>query len=180
MGVVFRTVLGIIFRPYETYRRIVDRENPWELLAIAVLVSAYVVVARIHIAPVVATFCISVGLFWMMGTVLGARGSLRGFTVGWGYTLIPTLIWFWGTSVLYVLIPPPRTTSAAGITFSVLYLAFSATLLYWKITLGYLALRFGLKLDLAKISIACVVVLPVLGLYSYWMYRLGIFRIPFI
>lgn len=180
-GVSFgRTLVGMVTRPYETYRRLVDRGSLWELLAIAVLVSVYVVVARIQIVPVVATFCITVGLFWIVGNVLGARGSLRGFSVGWGYTLVPTLVWFWGTSILYILLPPPRTTSGAGILFSVVYLVFSATLLFWKITLAYLALRFGLKLDLAKISVACAVVLPVLGMYSFWMYRLGIFRIPFL
>lgn len=180
-GIAFgRTLVGITTRPYETYRCLVDRANPVELLFVFALVSAYAFFARIQVAPVVLAYGIAAGLFWIAGRLLGARGALRGFAVGWSYTLVPTLIWFWGTSILYLFVPPPRTTNTAGILFSVFYLVFSATLLFWKITLAYLALRFGLKLDLAKISIACVVVLPILAAYSYWMYRLGIFRIPFI
>jgi len=43
-----------------------------------------------------------------------------------------------------------------------------------------LTLRFGLRLSLGKIIIVLALTVPVLGLYSYGMYRLGIFKIPFI
>ena len=180
-GISFgRTLVGIAMRPYETYRRIVGRASLWEMVYIAVLLSLYCVSARIQIVPVVLTYCMTVGIFWWIGRMMGAKGKLQGFMMGWGYTLIPTLVWFWGTSILYVLVPPPRTTSPQGLLFSVLYLLFSATLLFWKVTLSYLALRFGLRLDLGKISVVCAIALPFLMLYSIGMYRLGIFRIPFI
>jgi hypothetical protein len=126
------------------------------------------------------TYLLSIGLFWFIGRRLGGKGKLSQFMLGWGYTLIPTLVWFWSTSLLYVLIPPPRTTSPEGMVFSVMYLLFSAMLLFWKVILSYLALRFGLRLDLAKIALVSSIVIPILVLYSIGMYWMGIFRIPFV
>ena len=188
---------GIFTRPYATYRGVVDRANLGELGVIGLILWGYFVIAsmvktslfrpylltrQFIVLAVAATFTylLTVGLFWVAGRLFGSKGSLRGFAVGWGYTMIPTVIWFFMTSLLYVLIPPPRTVSAQGIAFSVLYLLISTTLLFWKVTLSYLSLRFGLKLDLGKILKICIVVLPLLGLYSIGMYKLGIFRIPFI
>ena len=180
-GVSFgRSVVGIVTRPYETYRKLVDRGSLWELVYVGALVLLYCFISRIQIAPVIFTYLVTVGLFWHIGRLFGTKARFSGFLLGWGYTLIPTLVWFWMTTLLYVLVPPPRTTSPQGMIFSVLYLLFSATLLFWKVTLAYLALRFGLRMDLAKISATCAIVLPMLGVYSFWMYRLGIFRIPFI
>lgn len=192
-----RTIVGILSRPYETYRRIEREGNLWELVGIALLLSTYFASAALvktasfrpflltrHFVvlavAVLVTYLLTVFLFWTAGRLVGAKGTLRGLLLGWGYTLIPTLLWFLSTSLLYVLLPPPRTTSVYGLLFSVVYLLFSSTLLFWKVILGYLALRFGLKLDLGKITIVCVVVLPLLGAYSVLMYRLGIFRIPFL
>ncbi len=192
-----RNIVGLIVRPYETYRRIERSGSLWELAGIGVLLSLYFASAAIvktasfrpflltrHFlvlaAAVLLTYCVAVGLFWVVGHLVGAKGTFKGLLLGWGYTLIPTLIWFLSTSILYVLIPPPRTTSVQGMVFSALYLSFSAVLLFWKVILAYLSLRFGLKLDLAKISVVSFVVLPILGVYSMWMYRLGIFRIPFL
>jgi hypothetical protein len=115
-----------------------------------------------------------------VGRLLGGVGNLSTLAVLWGYTLLPTTFWFLATSLLYLILPPPRTDSAAGVAFSIVYLVFSSMLLAWKVTLGYLTLRFGLKLDLARICGVIVAAAVVWGLYSLFMYRLGIFRIPFL
>lgn len=175
-----RAIVGIATRPYEAYRRIISRGSLWELAYVGVFVSLYCFVSRISVPSVVVTYVVTVGLFWWAGRLVGAKGKLTGFLIGWGYTLIPTLLWFLATSVLYVFIPPPRTTRPEGLIFSILYLLFSATLLFWKVILSYLALRFGLRLDLAKISVVSLIVLPILALYSISMYRMGIFRVPFL
>lgn len=197
MGWFVRTVVGLILRPYETVRSTVERANVFELVYIAVLLATYFAVASlvkvarfrpflltrefmILAAASLVTYLVVVVLFWGVGKLVGAQGKLRGLAVSWGYSLIPTLLWFLTTSLLYVILPPPRTTSPQGILFSVLFLVFSATLLLWKITIGYLTLRFGLRLDLVKILIVTALVLPILALYSIGMYRLGIFKVPFI
>jgi len=197
MGFFVRTVLGFVTRPYETVRSTVERENPLELVFVAVLLSGYFALASLvkvaSFRPFLLTrqfivlagatgltYILAVSLFWTAGKLVGAEGKLKGLAVSWGYSLLPTLTWFLATSVLYVILPPPRTTSAAGIAFSILFLVFSATLFFWKATIAYLTLRFGLRLDLGKILIVLAITLPILGFYSIGMYRLGIFRIPFL
>jgi hypothetical protein len=190
-------MVGIILRPYETYRRIISRGTIWELVYIAGLLGLYFATATLIKNPsfrpflltrqfVVlssatgCTYCTVVGLMAVIGRVLKSPGKLRGLALGWAYSLVPTLVWFWVTSLLYIFIPPPRTTSFLGIAFSVIYLLFSATILFWKVILSYLTVRFALRFDLKKIALTGAVVLPIMGVYSIGMYRLGIFRIPFL
>lgn len=181
-GVSFgRNIIGLVTRPYETYRRIVDRASAWELVYIAVLAMAYLALASpVKVVAAAATYTLVVYAVWLVGRRIGGRGTLAGIARGWGYTLLPTIVWFFMTSLFYVLLPPPRTTSLAGIAFSVLFLIFSATLFFWKLTLGYLTLRFGLKLDLARIMVVVAIVGPIMGAWSWGMYRLGIFKVPFL
>lgn len=185
-GVNFvRHVIGIAVRPYETYRRIVKEGSFWDILYIAIIVSFYFIVSSVEktillISATGLTFLFAVSLFRGVGQFFGGKGTWKELAIAWGYTLIPTVTWFWMTLLLYVLIPPPRTNSAMGVTFSIVYLLVSACLLFWKIILSYLALRFSLRLDLGKILLVCAIVLPILGLYSIAVYRMGIFRIPFI
>jgi len=197
LSAFFKTVVGLITRPYETCRAIVEKGKPAELTYIAVLLALYFALASLvkvaAFRPFVLTrqfivlagatgitYCLTVALFWTAGKLMGAQGKLRGLAVVWGYSLLPTLAWFFITSLLYVILPPPRTTSLAGVTFSILFLIFSATLFFWKASIAYLSLRFGLRLDLGKILIVLSISLPILAVYSIGMYRLGIFRIPFI
>ena len=192
-----RNTIGLIARPYETYRRIIDRGSVWELVYIALLAMAYFTLASIVKvasfrpflltrqfvvlgAAALATYALVIAAMWLVGRRVGGRGKLTGIACGWGYTMLPTVCWFFMTSLLYVLLPPPRTTSIAGIAFSALFLIMSATLFFWKLTLGYLTLRFSLKLDLVRILAVVGIVGPIVGAWSYGLYRLGIFKVPFL
>lgn len=192
-----RNAVGAVTRPYETYRSIVESANGWELVCVAGLIAGYFTLASlvkvaafrpflltrefmVLLGAAAVSYGVVVSLLWIVGRLVGGRGTFAGLACGWGYTLLPTVIWFFTTSALFVLLPPPRTTSMAGIVFSGLFLVFSVTLLFWKLTLGYLTLRFGLKLDLARILVAAGIAAPIVGVYSVGMYRLGIFRVPFI
>lgn len=197
-GVSFgRNAIGLVLRPYETYRRIVDRGSPWELVYVGVLAMLYFSLASVVkvaafrpflltkqavalVAAASLTYVLVVWLTWIVGQRFGSKAHIKSIAVGWGYTMIPTICWFFMTSFLYVLLPPPRTTSVAGIAFSVLFLVVSATLFFWKVTLGYLALRFGLKFDLGKILSVVGIVGPIVGIWSWGLYRLGIFKVPFL
>lgn len=197
-GVSFgRNCIGIITRPYETFRRIVERGSVWELGYIGTFLALYFATASIvktnAFRPFLltkqfillagasaVTYLVVVVTFWSASSFIRKNGQLAHFALAWAYTLIPTLVWFLATSILSVVLPPPRTTSAAGIVFSLLFLVFSATLFFWKAMLAYLALRFAMKLDLAKILVVVGISLPIIGLYSFGMYRLGIFKVPFI
>lgn len=197
-GVQFsRTIIGIVTRPYETYRRIVDHGSVWELPYIAAVLAGYFALASLIKTAVFrpflltkqfivlavaagATFIFAVVLLWVAGRLVGGKGKLTGVGIAWAYTLVPTTVWFLVTSLLYVLLPPPRTERWQGITFSLLYLVFSVTLFFWKGMLAYLTLRFGLRLDLGKILLVTAVIAPLVGVYSFAMYRFGIFKVPFI
>ncbi|MCX6793849.1 MAG: YIP1 family protein [Candidatus Gottesmanbacteria bacterium] len=165
-----RNVIGLVTRPYETCRRIVDRGGFGELLYVAILLAMYFAFASLVKVAAFRPFLLSrqfivlsaatgttyifvVCLFWTAGKLVGAQGKFKGLAVLWGYSLLETLMWFLATSILYVLLPPPRTTSTAGVAFSILFLIFSATLFFWKATIAYLTLRFGLRLNLGKILI---------------------------
>lgn len=192
-----RTLIGIVTRPYETYRHVINDGSYWELVPLTVIIGSYLGVASlvktaafrpymltkqfmVLTFAVLITFGLVVGLLWFIGKLIGGKGTIRGVILGWAYTLIPTVCWFYITSLLYVLIPPPRTNSPLGILFSALFLLFSSILFFWKVMLTYLTVRFGLKLDLPRISIIFFVVIPMVVFYGIGMYRLGIFKIPFI
>jgi len=192
-----RNFLGTITRPYEAYRRIVERGTLWELVPIGVFLAAYFALASIvktaAFRPFLLTkqfvalgvgassgFLLAVSVLWIVGRLVGGEGKLGKLGVAWAYTLLPTTVWFLVTSILYVLVPPPRTTSALGVTFSIVFLVFSATIFWWKATLAYLALRFSLKLDLARILVVVFMSAPVLAFWSWLMYRWNIFTVPFL
>jgi hypothetical protein len=126
------------------------------------------------------TFTLAVTLLWGLSRLFGGKGTLRTVALCWGYSLLPTLTWFLVTSILYVIFPPPRTERLQGILFSIVYLVLSSTLLFWKATLAYLTLRFGMRLDFMRIIAVFALAGPVIVVYSIGMYRLGIFRIPFL
>lgn len=192
-----KNTIGIITRPYETCRAIIDHGRLWELVYIGFLMTMYFALASLVktasfrpflltrqfflLSGVAAmTYCVVVGLLWEVGKIVGGKGKLSSLMLGWAYTLVPTVLWFLVTSLLYVLLPPPRTSSPAGVAFSLSFLVFSTTLFLWKIILGYLTLRFSLHLDLSRILMVVTICTPLVAIYSMWMYRLGIFKVPFL
>lgn len=193
---VMRNMWGLIHAPYQTYRTLV-KENPYQVFFIFFLVGAYYFVIspiRLHtFHPLLLTFntiklftvsmitwsCV-VAFFYLAGKAAKQKFATSSLILSWGYSLVPTLVWFITTSVFYVVLPPPRQETWPGRFFSILYLAFSLSLFFWKALLYYLTLRFGLKFDLSKIIGTSMVFLPMLMLYSLVMYRLGIFRVPFV
>ncbi len=188
---------GLVTKPYETYRNIVLKEDIREIIYIGCVVGLYFALASLirtaAFRPFLLTkqfivlaggafagYMLASGMLWVSGRILGARTSLKTVMTAWGYSLLPTVAWFMMTSVLYIVLPPPRTTHIAGIVFSAVYLTISVSILFWKVICAYLAVRFSMKFDLVRICTVYAITLPVLVLYSFVMYRLGIFRIPFL
>lgn len=190
-------VVGIVVRPYETYRKLVERGGVWELVYVFALAAVYFALASLvrvdAFRPFLLTkqfvvlggggaaiFILATLVFWIVGNILGGKGTYHKLVLCWGYTLIPTVCWFLMTSLLYVVLPPPRLDSLKGNAFSLLFLIVSCTLFFWKAVLYYLTLRFALRLDFVKITVVTVVSMPIFVGVSVWMYRMGIFRVPFI
>lgn len=192
-----RTVTGLITRPYETYRRIIKHGKAGELVFVAAAMVLYFSLASLvkiaSFRPFLLTqqfallfwaatsgVLLSVGCIYVASKLLRVKTAFVTILLAWSYTLIPTILWFLTTSLLYLILPPPRTTSVLGVMFSLLFLIFSATLLWWKVTLCYLTLRFSLKLDLVKSVVVALLCAPVLAWWTIYMYRWGVFKVPFL
>lgn len=192
-----RSTVGLVTKPYETYRRIVNHGSLWELVPLSFLLALYFSIATLvktaAFRPYVLTkqfvllataVCITYGivvlLLWGVAKLFGGKGTLKSLALAWGYTLVPTLCWFFITSILYVVFPPPRTGRPLGMLFSAFYLSFSIVLFFWKAMLTYLTIRFSMRLDLPRIIAVFGIVGVGMVFYSLGMYRLGIFKIPFI
>ena len=193
-----KNVFGIINNPYVTYRNLAAQKTPLlQLIWLAGLVLAYFAFASAIKAgirnPYILTWKFNTlsfaGLFGFLGMVVlilivarVARVSVSGKTIVilWAYSLLPTLAWFFATSMLYILLPPPRTLTIAGTLYSTLFITFSIALGIWKGILYYLTFRFGLRFDLFRILLVTVILAPAVALYSILMYKSGIFRVPFL
>ncbi len=189
-------IWGSIQTPYSTYRTLISQDL-WQLLLILALAAIYffgVSPIKLHsLHPLLLTlnasrlfvtaiisFLLICSFLRLLGNLFGASSQLRAIALAWGYSLIPTLIWFSVTTLFYVILPPPRHATIAGIAFSLLYLTFSLSLFFWKGLLYYLTLRFALRLDLLRIIGISLIFLPTLALYSLLLYYFGIFKVPFV
>lgn len=184
-----RHAAGTILAPYETYRHIAAKGRSSEFVYLGAVFVAYAAAASLVMASreflvffpsALAGYSMTLAVFWLAGKALGGSGRLMNLALSWGYTLLPTLAWFLVTTILYVMLPPPRTQLPAGIALSMVFLVFSLVMLAWKLILGYLTLRFSLKLDFPRIAAVAAAAAAAWAAYSIWMYRLGIFRVPFL
>lgn len=128
----------------------------------------------------IGTFGLVVSFFYTLSQIFNKKTLFSSLIFSFAYSLAPTLIWFFTTSLLYYFIPPPRTLSFMGKSFSLVFTIFSISLLLWRIILYYLSIRFSLKLSFYKILLFSVIFLAWFLPYTYFMYQLKIFRIPFI
>lgn len=189
---------GTVQHPYGTYRKLAAGNFPLQTMFLFLLCLAYFGwTTLIHVGlrghPLIisfnffkvtavsaATFVLVLGVIRVIGGMVGGKGSLKTLFLPWSYSLLPTLIWFFATSLLWLLFPPPRTLALSGKALSFAFLVFSWFLFFWKGVLYYLTLRFGMKLDLIKIILVSAIIFPLGFLYSLLMYKLGIFRVPFL
>lgn len=193
-----RSFLGCLNSPYFTFRKLAGEKAQlnqtiyvvlfiflyfaWVATIRTGLQTPFLLTVKLNILLLASLlgFTGMVGLIFISGRIVGGRGSLRQIYMLWIYTYVPTLVWFFSTSILYLFLPPPRSMSILGKLYSVVFIAFSISVLLWKIILYYLTLRFSLKLDLWRIIQVSGLILPAILIYSLLMYRWGVFRIPFI
>lgn len=192
-----RAFVGIIGKPYETMRTLAREASLWEMIPIAVIFFGYFAVASLvktaAFRPYLLTkqfillsggalagFFLTVILLYISGKILRSTGTFRSIMISWAYTLYPTVAWFLFTSLLFLILPPPRSTRMEGIVFSLLYIIISTTILSWKIILSYLTIRFSLRFSTGKILLTALMTGPFVALYYVFLYRLGIFRVPFL
>ena len=188
--IFLRRVLHLIINPYTTMRKISQKTDWSEVIIIFSLVLLYFYAANswrefpyepaLLFLFTVVHFILIVFYFYSLSQATHGQSNLRSFIATFAYSLIPTLVWFSVNSLLYLLLPPPRTPSFAGKSFSMVYLTFSVSILMWKMLLMYLAIRFSSKLSFYRIVYFFMIFVCIMVPYSILLYALKLFRIPFI
>ena len=200
--ICIRNAYLLAVRPYRTMRSIASKPDTSQAAVILIVAGIYFIYAAAIRAqtlnPLVIstssmrtliffllTFASTIGFMWIIGKILqrfklADPHDLKVAYVLSSYSLIPTSVWFFITSSLYVLFPPPRYDTFLGTTFSILFIIFSCSILVWRIILWYLTIRFSLKAQfmtiLLTMSLYAVWFIP----YTFLMYTFRISRIPFI
>lgn len=189
-AIVLHRFVLLIFSPYKTMRAVSEEKDYMQLVIILTSVSLYFQYAsktRGLLYPAVAApffFFLGFGcmilFFYALSHIWNKRLSLKPFLFTFTYTLLPSLLWFSTNSMLYRLLPPPRTVSMAGKAFSIVFISYSVSLLLWKIILFYLAVRFSTKFHFPRIVYLMLLYITVFIPFTLLMYYLRIFRVPFI
>ncbi len=123
---------------------------------------------------------LTIFFFYFLSKNFEKKLNFKSFVFTFSYSLFPTLIWFLSTSILYIFLPPPRTLSFLGKGFSVFFIAYSLSLLAWKLILVYLAVRFSSKQNFFRIIYMIILYLVWFIPYSIFLYYCKLFRVPFI
>lgn len=181
-----RRTLGLIFTPYATMRKI-SIDGTWgDAFYLFIFSFLYFFITN-SVRSGVNGILGAVGLFMfsiVYFSILPAPGSymerLKRMSITWSYTLLPTLLWFYSTFFFYLLIPPPRSLSSGGQLFSIFYIAFSGSLLIWKLILVYLSIRFSLRVHLFRIMYYILIYLTLSIPLWVTLYKQGVSRIPFV
>lgn len=128
------------------------------------------------------TYILSVGFLFIMGRIMGndEKDSLKKLSMLSAYSVLPTLTWFYLTSTFFVLVPPPRYETPLGILFSIFFIMYSLTLLNLRIMMLYMTIRFSLRTTFLNTVKIMASYLSVLLPYSLLLYKIGLFRVPFI
>lgn len=188
--IILRRIVLLIFYPYKTMRKISLEKDKEQILIIFFTSFLYFMFAykiRNGIIFGIVAFCAFILLFltttlffYLCAKQFNKSIYYDRFVFTYSYTLIPTFFWFFSNAMFYVLLPPPRTISFFGKGFSIIYLAYSISLLVWKLILVYFSLRFSSRLGLLRILYIFLLYLTLLVPLSMLLYYLHIFRIPFI
>lgn len=195
---VLHNLSRLIFSPYTAMRKIVQESDYGQVGVIFGLVYLYFLYANIirertlhpfiisksaltSFTVFLVTFFLVTSFFYIVGKMLSLKNlKYRKLVFSFAYSVFPALLWFIATSTLYFLLPPPRTISIPGKMFALVFSTYSISLFLWRFILLYLSVRFSLKTTFFK-TIAIIALFFIWFIpYSFVMYQLKIFRIPFI
>ncbi|SRR3989339_1710277 len=190
---IFNRFVGLILNPYKTMRKVSlekDYYQPGIIIGIIFLYFKFVYYLRDKVYPAtliyllfIINFLLTILFFYFLSRIFSKNKkeiTFRSFFFTFSYSLLPTLIWFLTTSILYIFITPPRSFSILGKGFSIFFIAYSISILIWKLILIYLAIRFSSKQNFFRIIYMIVFYLMWFIPYSILLYHFRLFRIPFI
>ncbi|MFW5703610.1 MAG: hypothetical protein ACOCXQ_02145 [Patescibacteria group bacterium] len=187
--VLIRFILLILY-PYKTMRSIAREQDDLQIGVIFFIIFIYylfipalkpeITSPVIQLSLVLFNLVMTVIFVYFFGRMLNGETSIRPLLFLFSYSLLPTIIWFYTTSFLFYFLPPPRTLSILGKSFSIIFITFSMSILAWKVILWYLAVRFGTRLKFFGIVFLTLLYLAAVVPYAFYLYQFGFFRIPFL
>ncbi len=186
---MFSSFVRLIFWPYKTMRTLRVRGKIINLFPLYILCGAYFLLTAFIrgfvpslIGAMIAyvEYTASIVFFSILPSKDTFMKRFNAYIKTWTYTLFPTLLWFYANLLLYYILPPPRTMSIFGKSFSIIFLAFSISLGIWKLILIYLSIRFSSRVQLPRIIYYFLLYLVVFMPFWILLYKLGVSRIPFV
>lgn len=189
---VIQRIIMLAISPYKTMRNISEETDYMQIFIIFSGIFIYFFSANtfrpydyepgILFLLTIFHYGATVLFFYMAASIMQKERefTFQSFLFTFAYALIPTMIWFIINSWLYMIVPPPRTLSLMGKSFSLVFITFSITMLAWKVILEYLAIRFSTKFSFFSIVYSIIFYLVAVIPYSLFMYSLKFFRIPFL
>lgn len=188
--IVFRRFVFLLILPYRTMRQISQEKDPWPIFVIFIFAFIYfkfIYFIRYPFYPAtliffifLVNFSLTSGFFYFLARFYNPKIKFVSVALLFAYSLLPTFIWFYSTSLIYFVLPPPRSWSLTGQIFSIFYLAYSFSLLFWKIILVYLAIRFSSRANFYQICYQLLLYLIWFIPLAIFFYQFRFFRIPFI
>jgi len=182
-----RTFAGLLINPYKTVRTQSISGTVSHAVIICLMSLFYFSLAKPTISEI---FLATVSAFAMYiltifgFSILPGDGTfhvrLKRYNATWALSYVPTIIWFYASFYLFLLFPPPRSESMQGVVLSVLFLAFSLSLLAWKGILAYLSIRFSSRVQFYRVLYYIFLYLAVSIPVWILLYNLHIFRVPFV
>jgi len=183
---LFRSLIGFIFSPYKTMRKIsLQKElgQVWWIYIICILFFLNTGIVRSGYRGLMGAlflYGVSILFFSLLPSSDTYKERLTRMWITWTHTLIPTCIWFYCNLLLFIILPPPRSITFLGASFSIFYIAFSVSLLVWKLILVYLSLRFALRIHIYRIFYYMLLYIALSAPLWVFLYNMGISRIPFV
>ncbi|MCX7996174.1 MAG: hypothetical protein N2691_00235 [Patescibacteria group bacterium] len=188
--IVARRSVALIFYPYKTMREIAREDDFLQIgILFTIILIYYLGVNTIRDTawhPLIQFLFVGINytgtifFTYIFAQIHRTGASLRPYFFLFSYAMIPTIIWFYMNSLLYVALPPPRNITLTGKVFSLVFITLSVSLLTWKILLWYLAVRYATRLKFYDILLIGVLFFAFLLPYALLLYNLSLFRIPFI
>ena len=118
-----KRALLLVLYPYKTMRRISRERDTAQLWIIFFFVFSYFLIADkvrlsadlfpLHFIVTMINFIFTVYFFYFLARLFSRETSLMPFIFTLGYSLIPTLIWFFANLILFVIFP--RSSAHCGL-----------------------------------------------------------------
>jgi hypothetical protein len=193
----YQNAWGLVSHPYAFFEEAIGKGNPFPATAFfaGVFVIIYggwwLISGGQHLASdsksivslflSVLTYPVSVITIFSICRLLVRDTQLRSFFAVWGFSYLPTFLFFVTDITAHGLAKFPWFANILHYRVSILILwAFLLLMFLWKLLFLAISLRLAGNLNLGQIILALVVLALAMGLYWGVTFNLGWLKIPFI